>query len=39
MMRLAMRSAYWVNMKADLQYYYNDCVTGIQQQEKLAGAR
>merc|ERR1712030_27250 len=34
MMRLAMRSAYWVNMKSDLQYFYNDCRTCTQQQEK-----
>ena len=34
MMRLAMRSAYWINMKADLQYYYNDCGTCAQLQEK-----
>ena len=27
MMRLALRSSYWVNMKADLQYFYNDCST------------
>merc|ERR1712030_98834 len=34
MMRLALRSAYWVNMKADLQYFLNDCSTCLAQQEK-----
>merc|ERR1712030_272220 len=34
MMRLALRSAYWVNMKADLQYFLNDCSTCMDQQEK-----
>merc|ERR1712030_316415 len=34
MMRLAMRSAYWVNMKADLQYFYNNCNTCTDNQEK-----
>ena len=34
MMRLAMRSAFWINMKADLQYFFNDCSTCIQSQEK-----
>ena len=34
MMRLALRSAYWINMKSDLQHYYNDCGTCIQSQEK-----
>lgn len=34
MMRLALRSAFCINMKTDLQYYFNDCGTCIQSQEK-----
>ena len=34
MMRLALRSAYWVNMKSDLQYFLNDCSTCLDTQEK-----
>ena len=31
-MRLALRSSYWVNMKADLQYFLNDCSSCVANQ-------
>merc|ERR1712030_96164 len=34
MMRLALRSAYWVNMKSDLQHFLNTCRSCVDNQEK-----
>lgn len=34
MMRLALRSSFWVNIKEDLQHFYNDCSTCIANQDK-----